>query len=348
MTRTLMLLALMVGTACKDDTPVDSGDTQPTGTDSDVTDDTSVGDDSAVEECLTTPSELSPEEDETGWFYRDPIMVRFSEPVTEATFRLYNGQSDEEHSVTVSWNESNEVATLTADGYLHPSWSYKLDITVCERTYTTAFETSDYGQPLDIPEEELVSSTYVVEFGEVEFTEPEGFGALLALYVDVPVLIGVMNLEGGMIDLLGAQGRVTSQGEYVQRLRADGVDVPTWPFSGVDFSDAPFFEADADSITLDYDGVEIPVFEFHIEGTFAADGQSFAGGKLWGLGDTRHMGGFFNEPDNPGYICNLVTSVGATCEPCPSDGGEYCLFIRGENIFAPLVPDLTLVEVAAN
>lgn len=344
MTRTVMLLALMA-TACKDDSPTpDDSDSEVIVDDSGQVDD-SATDDSSVEQCETTPAELSPEEEETGWFYRDPISVRFTEPVSGADFRLYNAQTDEDHDVTVEWNESMEIATLLADSHLNPSWSYKLDITVCEQTFTTTFSTSDYGQPLDISEEDLVNSTYVVEFGEVDFTEPEGLGAILALYVDVPVLIGVMAYANGEIDLLGAQGRINSNGEYQQRQRQNGEDVPTWPFEGVDFTDAPFFQADAASINLNYDGVDIPVADFHIEGTFAADGSSFAGGKLWGLGDTRNMGGFFNEPDNPDYICNLVNSVGAECVACPSDGEEHCLFIRGEDIYAPLVPNLALVEI---
>ncbi|MCB9766251.1 MAG: hypothetical protein H6739_41130 [Alphaproteobacteria bacterium] len=351
MNRTLILLGFALF-ACKggDDTPTD--DTSITGDDSgvdDTADDTGV-DDTAVE-CLAQPAELSPDDGENNVFYRDPVTVRFTSPVPSgrASFRLYHRDTNEEQAHTVEWNESGEIATLIPEGgYLNYSWAYGLEINVCDQTFNAAFNTNDYGAPLDITDEELVSRTYVIEFGDVNFTRPEGFGALLALYIDVPVLVGVNSVEGQVMSLVGAQGRVTSQGEYAQRRMTNSEWVPTWPFTGIDFSESPFFSADTSSINLVYNGVDIPVYNFHLEGTFAADANSFAGGTIWGLGDTRYMGTFFGEPDNQDYVCDLVSSVGASCEVCPSDGENYCLFIQGEEIVAALVPDLVLEEIDEN
>ena len=104
--------------------------------------------DDSAEPCMTRPSELTPEEEETGWFYRKPVTVRFTEAAPDATFRLYNRDTQAEHGVTVTWNDSDEIATLQADSYLWPSTPYGMDITVCGATYTTTFDTSAYGEPL--------------------------------------------------------------------------------------------------------------------------------------------------------------------------------------------------------
>lgn len=340
----LMLLALFACKGKDDESTTD--DSTPVGDDSQVQTDDSADD--SAEPCMTRPSELSPEEEETGWFYRKPLTVRFTEAAPDATFRLYDRDTQTEQGVTVTWNDSNEIATLEADSFLWPSTPYGLDITVCDATYTTTFDTSAYGEPLTLTPEELVDRTYVIEFGDVEFTEPEGFGALLALYVDVPILVGVETADSTQISLTGAQGYIDSNGDYLQRRRSGGLWVPTWPFNGVDFSTAPFFSAEADSITIAYNGVDIPVYDFHLDGTFAADGSTIGGAQLWGLGDTRNMGIFFDDPDNASYVCDLVTSVGATCEACPNDGEVYCLFIRGEDITADFVPDLSVEAIDEN
>lgn len=349
--RTLLILSLAaVGcNADKDNTDDTTVVADDSAVDDSGTDDSST-DDSGTE-CLNQPSELDPDDGQGNVFYRSTLDVRFSQAVESShgvAFVLTDDTSGAEHSVAVEWNASNEIATLQADGYLHPSSTYSLAISVCGTDYTAGFTTSDYGAPLTVEPDGLVDNTYVIEFGDVDFVEPEGFGALLALYLDVPILVGVNAASESELSLVGAQGRVTSEGDYVQQRRSNSQWVPTWDFTGIDFSGQPFFAADTSLINIAYSGVDIPVHNFHLEGTFSADGQSFAGGQLWGLGDTRNMGVFFSEPDNQSYVCDLVTSVGAACEPCPNDGENYCLFLRGEDITSNVVPDLVLERIDEN
>lgn len=342
----LVLLALIACKGDKDGTDDPNDDSVPS-TDSDPVVDDSGTDDSA-EPCLVKPQSIVPEEEEDSWFYREPIVVTFTDEAPDASFVLFNRDTAEEFETTITWNASNEIATITeTNGLLQPSMTYGLRIDVCGVSYETAFDTSWYGAPLEGDSTSLLGRTYVIEFKEVNFVEPAGFGAFLSLYIDVPILIGVHELAADVMHMVGAQGRVDADGFYLQKKKQDGLYVPTWDFTGIDFSTAPYFEADTDVISLAYGGVDIPVHGFHLEGTFAPDGQSFAGGKLWGEADTREMGALFGD-DNPAYVCELVSSVGAACTACPGDGAEYCLYLKGIDIIAQEVPDLVLVRQDEN
>ena len=344
----ISMLTLLALIACKgdegDDTPTDDS----TVTGDSGADDSGGGDDTDDTEteipCDAKPKAITPLEDQEDVFYRDPLTVQFTVPVEadDAAFILTNAETGEAYAVETEWNASAEIATLTRAGGLAASVRHSLVIDVCGASYETFFTTSSYGTPLTIDPAELVTRTYVIEFGEVNFTEPVGIGGLLSLYIDVPILVGVTALDGVDMSLVGAQGRVSSDGEFFQLKKLDGEYIPTWDFTGVNFAEPPFFSADNAGITITYSGVSIPVWDFHLEGTFAADGSSFAGGKLWGLADTREMDALLDQ-DDPEYLCNFVAGVGAECEPCP-DGETYCLFLRGEEIKAALVPDLVLVR----
>lgn len=305
------------------------------------------------EECLAAPASFLPKDGEDAAYYRDPLQVTFTTPVPGAEFALRTTDDGEAHEPTLlpEWNASNEQAELTVQGYLQPERDYALDVTVCDELYTNTFRTSEYGAPLTATQEELTGRTYLVELSSVDFTEPAGFGAFLGTFLDVPILIGVTDIDpdGTSLDLMGAQGRLKNDGTYTQKHTQtldDGLKywVPTWPFEGVDFNGAPYFSGDTSAIELRYDGAFVPVHDFHLEGTFAADGSSFGGGRLWGLGDTRDMAGLFGEADDPFYVCALVEGAGAECEVCPDTGEKTCLFLRGENVTAQHLDYIELLE----
>jgi hypothetical protein len=44
-------------------------------------------------------------------------------------------------------------------------------------------------------------------------------------------------------------------------------------------------------------------------------------------------------------VCDLVESAGISCEPCPDDEEPYCLFLKGEDIIADIVPDRVLERI---
>ena len=316
--------------------------------------DTSVEDtaDTQIEECLVKPAEIVPEDETDDHYYRDPMTVLFTDVVAEATFTLSALTAEEELALDVEWNDSGEWATLSAD--LQPNTSYMLAIVVCDVAYENVFATSEWGTPLADELSTLVDRTYVVELGGVAFTEPADFGAFLALYLDVPILIGVREVdeENDELSLIGAQGFVDGQGLYRQRKRRRDEEgnrwwVPTWDFESVDFLNAPFFSLDKDRIELLYEGVKIPVHDFHLEGTFSSDGEQFGEARLWGLADTRNMGELIDPgaSDAQGVVCEFVAAAGTDCQPCPDDEESYCLFLRGESITAKPVPDLVIERI---
>ena len=343
-------MTLLILLACtKDDVP--------TGDSTAITDDSTPNDaDSGdpVEDCMTVPEEISPKDGKSGVYWRDTLKVTFTEPVATASFALSGASADtgveaHEPALIESWNETNQIVELSPQGWLRADTSYALDITVCEATYTSTFSTGSYGNGLEFDESELEGRVYVVELDEVDFTEPAGFGSFLALYLDIPILIGVEEVgsTGTSLELLGAQGRLKNDGTYTQKY-TETVDevkytVATWPFEDVTFDD-PYFSGTASMIRLGYSGVEIPVHDFHLEGTFSSDGTSFGGAKIWGLGDTRNMAPLFDEADDPNYVCDLVSGAGVACEACPDDGEPVCLFLKGENITAEYLDYIELIE----
>ncbi len=342
-----MLWSLLVLTACKGDKDqVDPKDTVLLEDDTEVTDDT----DSDVP-CEAKPSELWPEDEADDHYIRDDVQVLFTEPAPAASFTLATSEGTEVE-ITWTWNASEELATLSSD--LEPLVVYVLGIDVCEQHYESRFKTSEWGLPLQDGPLSLVDRTYVVELGDVEFTEPPDIGNLLALYLDVPILLGVREITEEPLEmtLLGAQGFVDGQGVYRQRkkrLDSEGQQwtVPTWDFAAIDFSEAPFFSGDAVLVELLYQGRAIPVHDFHLEASFAADGLSFGEGRLWGNADTRNLGEIIDSSaDDPEQVvCDLVSGAGIECEPCPGDDAPYCLFLRGEEIVGQPVPDLVLERI---
>ena len=330
---TALLLSLFL--ACGDkDRDVDTGDVDDT-----QFEDTDTQEDTAPE-CTAEVVSITPDVGEEGWYYRDPMSVEFSEDGSAATFTLSLVDSEETAGVTTTWGEGKLIATVTPDPALAADSEYRLVVTICEEEADTTFTTSSYGAPLEGDPSELEDQTSVLLFTDVNFTKPEGIGSLLGMYLDVPLLVGVVRADDSTIDMLVAQGWLDSIEGYKQRM-----GIETWSFDDAEFQDQPYFEAETESITLSFDGVDIPVQDFHLEGTFSSDGSHFSGGLLSGLGDTRNMGTLFGAADDLNYICNMAAAMAVECVPCP-DGEPYCLFLQGEEIKTTAVPDLVLQEVA--
>ena len=57
-------------------------------------------------------------------------------------------------------------------------------------------------------------------------------------------------------------------------------------------------------------------------------GARIGGLSLEGVVDTRPLAPLVDDGGDPGVICDLSVSFGATCIPCGSDGEAYCLPFR--------------------
>ncbi len=321
---TMMLLLAALG--CKKD----ADDSAP-GDDTSV-DDTSGGDDTGEEVCEVKPSEFTPEDEAEAVYYRTEMSVAFTGPVSSATFELALSDGSSPVLLTEEWADPADRVTLVSGAPLLPDSDYALSVTVCGQTFVNSFSTSAYGTPLEVTPEELVERTYLIKLEDVKFVKPDNVAALIKTFLDMPILVNVQEVDGQDMVLVGAEGWIDGSGGVNQRKRRNEEDVPTWDFEGVDFAQPPYFAADSPGIVLVYDGIDIPVYDFHLEGTFSADASSFGGGRLWGLADTRDTAPLLNESD-PNHVCDLVASFGAACEPCP-DGEVFCLFLQGEEITA--------------
>ena len=139
---------------------------------------------------------------------------------------------------------------------------------------------------------------------------------------------------------MGAQGMVDgTSGEIIQNRTFS-----TWDFGQASFSDAPFFGATTAGIAIDYAGSVIPMHNFHVEGTFSADGETIGGAMASGFGDTRDMGPLLQLGGDPDAVCDFAAGLGLDCVDCP-DGNPWCLEIEARFDDADWIEGLDLREI---
>jgi len=332
-----LLLPFLVFACGKDDDQ--SGETGVVDTENPDTDSSADSGDTDTEEpCLAKVIEITPDDGEDDVFYRDSLSVAFTEDASAAVFTLTDNATAGAVAHTVSWGEGNLMATLEVTNFLSGASAYTLNVSICEVESSSSFETSAYGQPIDGGNEALTGLTSVILFENVNFTQPENIGAIVAGYLDVPLLVGVLGADVNNIDVIAAQGYFHNVDGYKQRINQS-----TWTFGQVDLDGNAYFSGQVSEIDFGDASVSIPVHDFSLSGTFAPDGSHFAGGTIGGQVDTRFMAPMFGQTD-PEYPCTLLSSMGASCEACP-DGEVFCLTLLGEDIVSTAVPDLSLVEV---
>ncbi len=332
---------------------VSTDDTDTTGTDSGQQVGDS-GDSAEPEPCYATYDDSDPDDGDAGWFYRQGFSVEFDlddkapdEATAEgASFSLWQGgalgdtgaEPVEVALGATTWDASFTEAEVALGGDLEPSTTYTLVVGVCGVDTEIAFSTDAYGAPLD-DELSLVDKTWVIKLAEVDYVEPAGLGALIQAELNVIGLLGVTQHTDEALDMIVAQGTLSNDGSYVQRFNAGGY-LPTYDLPGVDFTASPFFVAESDYVEFLQDGIQVPIHDFHVEGTVSPDGSSLGGGVLIGLIDTRYLAseGFNQDED---YVCKLLETFGGACDVCP-DKEALCVGVRGEGIFADLQEGLVI------
>lgn len=324
---TTLLLALLVG--CPDN----AGETgKPGGNDQD---DSADSGDTSGDTCEVQILEVSPEDGETGVYYREVLTATFDNgDQGDVTFAIADAAGNTVTPDDVTWAEGDTMASLSV--VLSPDTTYTFTTTACGVGLATTFTTDSLGEPLEIPPEDLIGRTYMFRLSDADITEPAFLDVVASTYLVVPLLFGVTSASDTEIDLLGALGYHESDGSYTQ------IDeLATWDFPAADFSEAPYFEAQAEAITIMYVDIAIPIENFHLAGTFSADGSAIEHGTASGLGDSRYMGSLIGQDDEPGAICELAEGAGVYCTEC-SDGEPYCLYIVAEDITADYIPGLTV------
>jgi hypothetical protein len=234
------------------------------------------------------------------------------------------------------WSEGNVQVSLAS--ILTPDTTYTLTVDICQTHLVSSFTTSHLGSPLLNGTESLAGVTWEFRLSDdADITEPAFLDIVASSYVTVPILIGVESVDDTTIDLMGALGEYDQgNGKYTQ----DTSETP-WDFPAADFTEAPFFAATADVATLTYQSIDVPIEQFHLEGTITEDGSAIDEGRASGYLDTRNAGVWVGRPGEAGAVCETAAAAGVTCVSC-MDGSPYCMLVIAQNIRAEQVPGLTL------
>jgi hypothetical protein len=341
------LAALLITTsalaACKDDEPTKPGtidEELPDDTGGDGGDGAGDGGDGGTP-CEVAPTTVSPETGSIDVYNRGEMVIVFDADVRElAPVISLVDASGANIPVNYTFDDTGlQVVAVPASGALAPNTQHTLSAAVCDNQLQSQFTTSAYGESLTISSPDLTGLTYYFNLGDADYVQPEGLGAVLSTFLTDPLLIGVGAVDSSSIQILGTQGRMNEDtGEITRR---SGFDI--WDFGVASFSDSPYFESDPTDIAIIYSGVEIPMYDFRLAGTFAADGSSIGFASAEGIGDSRNMGVLVGLGSDPNAVCDLAAGFGFTCEDCP-DGGRYCVRIEAYFDPSPLVEGLTLIE----
>ena len=261
MKRGILVLMVLMATACKDESKVDMKD---------IPDEASSEEPSepgTEENCEITILDTTPNSGAMSWFYRDGVTLTFSEADPDISIVATNSAGEEE-AVAFEWDDVRLNATvLPESGTWSPAETYNLAVSLCGETPTLEFSTSEYGSTLEVEMDDLVGNTYFVDLSTADYIEPPGVGTILSLFIDTPLLFGVTNVDGGIIDFeagLGTQsdtsGDWTIFGEH-------------WSFADAEFSESPYFYASTELLNIPFDTANIPVHDFYLTGTFSPDGN---------------------------------------------------------------------------
>ena len=204
--------------------------------------------------------------------------------------------------------------------------------------------------PLESDASDLVGQTYFINLSTADYTEPPGVGSMLGLFLDMPLLLGVASVETDVINFeagLGEQHPTTGQWSTIG---------DHWIFDGADFSGSPYFSAATPLLDIPYGAVTIPVHDFAITGTFAADMSAIGFATFTGLGDTSTMGPLLNLGSDPFALCEFLGDQGIPCADCPEpnidsdDDGvademvQTCIRLTGEIEAADVLPGVNIIE----
>lgn len=341
--RRLSALLLIVGaTACKTEEP-----TKPGTIDEELPDDTggSDGGDGGSGDggtpCVVAPTTMSPESGSSDVYNRGEMVILFDADVRDLSPVISLADAAGGNvPLNYTFDDTGlQIVAVPAAGALAANTEYTLSAAVCDNQLQSRFTTSAYGEPLSLSYGDLAGRTYHFNLGDADYAQPEGLGAVLSTFLTDPLLIGVGTVDASSIQILGTQGRMNEDtGEITRR---SGFDI--WDFGVASFAEAPYFESEPTDIAIVYSGVEIPMYDFRLAGTFSADGTSIGFASAEGVGDSRNMGPLVGLGDDPDAVCSLAAGFGFTCEECP-DGGRYCVRIEAYFDPSPLVEGLTLVE----
>lgn len=290
---------------CVDIESVDTDDTDTT----DTTDDTDIHDTATTDtdswSCDVVVDTVVPASGSIDAYYRGDIEFELSDPEPTATIVA---------PVAGTTTLDDERVVFTPDAPLAPSTPYTFTLHYCGGSAALSFTTSALGTPMVDPAG-LEGMTYTLLIGDMRVLEPQGIGAVLASYLTEGMLIGVVSVDRDTVSTL-----------FGTELGSGGQDTcfATADPGAADFAEAPYLSIGPTDLTVGGSTFPMSLEDGIFEGTFSSDGTYLGGVSIHGMWDTRPLAAVLDETGDPGALCDLAVSFGASCEDC-ADGEPYCL-----------------------
>ncbi len=311
----LTTLALVAVWGC------DNGDDDDSSDDDDTT--------SAVAEI----KETEPQEGATDFYHRNNIIIEFTDEVTGAQIVL-NADGGGEIAGANSLNENSTELTFDPTDALEPSTSYTATISWDDHADVDLhFQTSSVGTPVG-DESAVVGNDYFLDLSTAKFTQPPGVGNLLAQYLtDVFVIMHIKGIDGSTIDVYG--GIVEKDGnDYIQDLCTPTLGMTE---NEPGLWDDPYMQIGPTDFEVAIEGYEATIAGLMISGSFTSDGSMLVGGTFDGQMDTRVLDELIDPNAEEGAACELLGSLGISCEECPDGSGAFCLTVSAYDIVSEQV-----------
>ena len=270
----------------------------------------------------------NPETDGGEFYYRDHVSFVFDGIDEDATIVLMDAYGNDIDGSTY-WTSNRLSFAPTRP--LNASANYAATLTHCAGETTVDFVTTASGVPLS-EDVELAGKTYVVNLDDADFVKPPGVGGLLLGLLEQHLLLGIMEVSGSAIEMMGAVAMERSSTDQ-------NTCEPTIPFpTAADFTDSPHFSIGADTTELSVSEIDINIRDWLFTADFSADGSKILGGVLTGKIDAADLTGAMVgtgliDDEDPRAVCELIATFGVACEDC-GDGREECLDVHMASITA--------------
>ena len=206
-------------------------------------------------DCAALIDNTRPANEQSDWFYRDPLRVTFSDANPDLVASGTDSTSAD-LELALEWDDARQVASLLpASGFWPPSESIAVTLDFCGIPANLAFSISDAGSPFESDQASLIGKTYIIDLTTADYTHPPGIGTLLGSFIDLPLLLGVSNVgensdSSNVVDFIAALGEFDNAGDIEQ---VSGL----WDFSGADFSMSPYFQALSTLLNIDFGGYDV-------------------------------------------------------------------------------------------
>ena len=268
--------------------------------------------------CEVRVESTWPVDGSTAAYFRDPIEFLLSEAVDSATV-------DAPVDGTTTLEDGGTLVRFLPDAPLDPDTLYSFGLDFCGGSPTVSFTTSSYGSPLT-DSGAMVGATFATSIGDARWTIGGGVGPVLASVLDRYVLVAITAATTEHLSMRVAVGE--QGGDEDQDPCSRTVDVPD-----IARVDGTWFSLEAASLAWDAWDSNIEPVDVHLSGTLAPDLSGIGGLSLSAVLDMRDLVSSL-ELSSADLVCELVDTMDAACEPCPTDGESYCVALAGDRFEA--------------